>query len=221
MTKPPEYPFQQTVADLFSKDSTSYLAYACRLTAWLEVAHFPSSVKSRDVIKILREFFQRFGIPEEISLDGGPNLDSRETLGFLQTWGVTRRLSSAYYAQSNGRAEAAVKTAKRILTGNTGPRGTLDNDAASKALMQYRNTPIKGVGASPAQLLLGRSIRDSIPQPPSSYKVSSKWQQTLRQREKSMSRSADLSTHETSDRRTLDELPVGTEVLVQNSDSKQ
>ena len=221
MTKPPEYPFQQAVADLFSKNSTSYLAYACRLTAWLEVAHFPSSVPSREVIKVLREFFHRFGIPEEISLDGGPNLDSLECLEFLKSWGVARRLSSAYYAQSNGRAEVAVKTAKRILTGNTGPRGSLNTDAASKALMQYRNTPIKGTDTSPAQLLLGRSIRDSVPQPPSAYKVSAKWQQMLRQREKSMSKSADTSHQETSSRRTLDVLTVGTEVLIQNAESKR
>ena len=127
-----------------SKNSTSYLAYACRLTAWLEVAHFPSNVSSREVIKVLRELFQRFGIPEEILLDGGPNLDSSECLGFLTSWGVVRPLSSAYYAQSNRRAEAAVKTAKRILTGNTCPKGSLNTDAVSKALMQYRNTPIKG-----------------------------------------------------------------------------
>ena len=220
MTSPPEYPFQQAVADLFSKNCTSYLAYACRLTAWLEVAHFPSSVTSREVMKVLREFFHRFGIPEEISLDGGPNLDSTECLAFLNSWGVTRRLSSAYYAQSNGRAEVAVKTAKRILTGNTGPRGSLNTDAVSKALMQYRNTPIKGTDTSPAQLLLGRSIRDSVPQPPSAYKVSTKWQQMLRQREKSMLRSIDSSHQETLHRRTLDVLPIGTEVLIQNRDSK-
>ena len=148
-------------------------------------------------------------------------MDSAECLGFLKTWGVERRLSSAYYAQSNGRAEAAVKTAKRILTSNTGPKGTLNTDAVAKALMQYRNTPIKGTSTSPAQLLLGQSIRDSIPQPPSAYKISNKWQQTLRQREKSMSQSAGACSQETSSRRTLDVLPVGTEVLIQNNETKQ
>ena len=114
----------------------------------------------------------------------------------------------------------AVKTAKRILTGNTGARGTLDTDAVSKALMQYRNTPIKGTDASPAQLLLGRSLRDSVPQPPSSYKISNKWQQMLRQREKNMVQSAESSTEASTDRRILNELPVGSEVRVQNSDTK-
>ena len=43
---------------------------------------------------------------------------------WLQTspWGVCRRISSAYFPQSNRRAEVAVKTAKRIPMSNRVPR---------------------------------------------------------------------------------------------------
>ena len=41
-------------------------------------------------------------ITEEISLDGGPNLSSKEIKDWLENWGVTIRPSSAYYPQSNG-----------------------------------------------------------------------------------------------------------------------
>ncbi len=222
MTGPPEYPFEKVVADLFTENSAWYLAFACRLTGWLEIGFFPRSTKSGEIINILRELFQRFGVPEEISLDGASNLKSRETCLLLESWGVSHcRLSSSYYPQSNGRAEAAVKTAKRITKGNTGYKGNLDTNAVSKALMQYRNTPIKGAGASPAQLMLGRNIRDSIPQPRSAYKVSSKWEQMLRQREKALHRSAVSQADESVDRSTHSELAVGTEVLIQNADSKQ
>ena len=142
-TQLPAYPFQQVAADLFSANNTIYLAFACRLTGWLEIAHFPFNTTLTNIIKVLLELFQRFGIPEEISLDGGPNLDSKETLLFLSTWGVTCRLSSAYYPQSNGRAEAAVKTCKCIICGNTGSRGTLNTDSITRALLQYRHTQSK------------------------------------------------------------------------------
>ena len=112
-----------------------------------------------------------------MSLDGGPNLDSREFLEFMKQWGIKRRLSSAYYPQSNGRAEVAVKTAKRIIMEHVG-----DNDKIARALLAYRNTPLKGCDASPAQLMLGRSIRDFVPAPPSGYRVSNKWSHYLRQR---------------------------------------
>ena len=222
MTGPPEYPFEKVVADLFTENDAWYLGFACRLTGWLEIGFFPRSTKSSEIIHILRELFQRFGVPEEISLDGGSNLKSQETRSFLKSWGVTHvRLASAYYLQSNGRAEAAVRTAKRITKGNTGHRGNLNTDAVSKALMQYRNTPIKGAGASPAQLMLGRNIRDSVPQPKSAYKVSSEWEKMLRQREKSLCRSAASHMEETVQRSTHSDIAVGTEVLIQNVDSEE
>ena len=57
--------------------------------------------------------------------------------------------SSAYYPQSNGRAEAAVKSAKRLLKMNTGPGGSLDTDKVTAALLQYLNTPLRGIDKLP------------------------------------------------------------------------
>ena len=181
LTGPPEYPFQKDAADMFAKNINAYMAFAFRPTGWFEIAHFPRSTTSKEVIRVFRELFGRFGVSEEISLDGASNLCSRETLAFLLSWGAQRRPSSAYYPQSNERAESAVRTTKRIMTSNTGPRESLDTDAVSRALMQYRNTPLKDTNTSAAQLLMGRNIRDSIPQSPSAYRVSEKWNQMLRQ----------------------------------------
>jgi len=75
---------------------------------------------------------------------------ARQARAFLLSWRVQLRISSAYFPQSNGRAEAAVKSAKRLLRGNTGPGGSLDSDAAAKAVLQYLNTPLQDSGASPA-----------------------------------------------------------------------
>ena len=49
---------------------------------------------------------------------------------------------SSIYPHSNGRAEAAVKLAKRILLGNFNPiTGALDTKSAAKAIMAHSNTP--------------------------------------------------------------------------------
>ena len=150
-------------------------------------------------------------------------MNSKKFLTFLQTWGTKQRLSSAYYPQSNGRAEAAVKSAKRIITDNIGPRGTISNDKVAQALLQHRNTPLKGTGtgASPAQLLMGRNLRDFVPSPPLGYKVSRKWINLLRKREEVMTENITKASNSSSDRVHLDELPVGTEVLCQNMQSKR
>ena len=82
-----------------------------------------------------------FGVPVELANDGGPEYTSKAFGDFLARWGVRLRVSSAYHASSNGRAEAAVKTTKRALRDNTGPDGQLDTDMFTRALLLLRNTP--------------------------------------------------------------------------------
>ena len=78
--------------------------------------------------------------------------------------GITSRQSSAYYPQSNGRAEAAVKSMKRCLDGNTDARnGGLDNEKVARAIMAHRNTPCQVTGVSPAEMLYGYRLRDHLP----------------------------------------------------------
>ena len=126
-------------------------------------------------------------------------------------------MSSAYFPQSNGRAEAAVKTAKRIITSNTGIKGSMDTDKIARALLQYRNTPIMGTNTSPAMLMLGRNLRDFVPSPPCGYRVSDKWAHFLRKREESITKNCDHYTSTTSHRLSLNEFSIGTEVLCQNT----
>lgn len=73
ITPPPDYPFQQVVADILQLEGNTYLPYADRLTGWLERA--PSQTKPVLVRSChLRQFFTRWGAPEQISTDGGTNL---------------------------------------------------------------------------------------------------------------------------------------------------
>jgi len=89
-------------------------------------------------------------------------LVSSATKEFLQRLGVNHRVSSAYNPQSNGRAEVAVKTAKRLLRSNTGPSGSLDTDRFLRAMMHLRNTPDRDCDVSPAQIVFGRPLRDAF-----------------------------------------------------------
>ena len=81
----------------------------------------------------------------------------------LKRWGVNHDPSSAYFPQSNGRAEVAVRITKRILEDNVGPNGSLDNDKVVRALLQLRNTPDRDCGLSAAEVLFGRRLKDSMP----------------------------------------------------------
>jgi hypothetical protein len=107
LTPEPEMPFEQVASDLYQKASHYYHIYADRLSGWTEVARIPSS-SFKHIKKNFQMWFRTYGVPEEMSSDGGPPYNSAEYNKFLGTWGISKRLSSVHYPQSNGRAEAAV-----------------------------------------------------------------------------------------------------------------
>lgn len=163
--EPPSTPFEQVFADFFDFGGYHYLVIGDRLSGWSEIFATPSGTSyagARGLIACLRSFFATFGVPQELSSDGGPEFTASTTREFLQRWGVRHRISSAYFPQSNGRAEVAVKSAKRLLRSNVGPTGTLDNDKLLRALLQLRNTPDPDCNVSPAQIIYGRPIRDAF-----------------------------------------------------------
>ena len=136
-----------------------------RLSGWVEVFGSTSGTDqagAAGLIRHLRCLFGTFGVPEEIASDGGPEFTAESTQKFLSTWGVRHRVSSAYFPQSNGRAEVAVKTAKRLLSSNIGPTGDLDHDQFLRAMLQLRNTPDPDCNISPAQIVFGRPLPDAF-----------------------------------------------------------
>ena len=99
---------QMIVADYFNLEGYNYLVIVDRYSNWPSV--FRSKVKewSEELCKLLRSQFAMFGRPEELATDGGPQFVAEKTTEFLRTWGVTHRLSSAYFPHSNLRAEQGV-----------------------------------------------------------------------------------------------------------------
>ena len=102
-------------------------------------------------------------MPRELSSDGGPEYAANVFKQFLRTYDVRHRQSSAYHPESNGRAEVTVKSMKRLLSDNIDQSGKLNTDAITRAMLQIRNTPERDSGLSPAQILFGRTLRDTLP----------------------------------------------------------
>ena len=114
--------------------------------------------KLRLILKI-----QLFGATE-LSCDGRSTFISGETKAFLQRWGVKTRLSSVGFTQSNSRAEAAVKQAKKLIIDNVDASGWLNTEKYAFAVMASRNSLMyPEVGKTVAQSLLGRNLRDALP----------------------------------------------------------
>ena len=71
MTPAPDIPFQQVVCDFYHSVGNTYLIYADRYTGWTEVAKTKSTA-FKNIEKSFLTWFKTFGVPEEISADGGP-----------------------------------------------------------------------------------------------------------------------------------------------------
>lgn len=93
----PEYPFQRTVTDIFHMAGKKYLVYADRFSGWTEVASTHSDSGATTICRILRRYFTTFGVPEEVSADGGPPFDSQEVDQFLKHSGVQYRRPKGTY----------------------------------------------------------------------------------------------------------------------------
>lgn len=66
--------------------------------------------------------------------------------------------SSPAYSQSNGKVEAAVSSAKNVMSKSRKVRTD-----PYLALLEYRNTPSQGLGTSPVQRLMSRRTRAQLP----------------------------------------------------------
>ena len=76
--------------------------------------------------------------------------------------GGRQRISSVAFPESNGRAEVAVKKAKRTVMDNISPTGALDNGGRLRAMLQLRNTPDPDCNVSPAEVVFGRPTRNAF-----------------------------------------------------------
>ena len=210
----PEFPFQQTVTDLFDIKGNDYVVYADRYTGWIEAALLRRKT-AQTINNALRRWYCTYGVPDELSSDGGPPFQSSEYRQFNDKWGVRIRVSSAHYPQSNGRAEAAVKAVKRILTDNTDSTGNLDTDGAARAMMLHRNTPVQDVELSPSVMLFGHQLNDHLPS--LHEKIRAEWSEVRDVRETAMAR-RHMRSQQRHDTHTkcLPPLHVGDSVTLQN-----
>lgn len=152
----PDRPWQKLGADMFTLDSTNYLLVVDYYSRYVEIARL-TPTRSEDVVVHLKSMFSRHGIPEVLVSDNGPQFSSGHFAQFAVDYSFKHITSSPKFPQSNGEAERHVQTVKNLLKKAKDPY---------LSLLAYRATPLAN-GYSPAQLLMGRRLRTTVPQLPS------------------------------------------------------
>ena len=147
----PSCPWEVIGSDVFTFKSKLYLVMIDYYSRWIEAIPI-STQTSGSVIIAMRNVFACFGVPKVVRSDNGPCFDSKELRKFGESSGFTIITSSPRYPQSNGMAECAVKTVKKLWC---------KNDDKLLALSVYRTTPLS-TGYSPSELMFGRSVRSSL-----------------------------------------------------------
>lgn len=85
------------------------------LTKWVTVEPL-RNVTSTEVIRFIKHNIKhRFGIPETITTDRGPQFTINDVHKFLTDYGIKLLHSTPYYAQANGAAEATNKILKNDI----------------------------------------------------------------------------------------------------------
>jgi len=154
--------WQRIHIDFAEKDQQMMLVLIDSHSKWIEV--FPmKSTTSTKTIEILRVVFARYGFPEELVSDNGPQFISTEFQAFVRNNGITHKFSPPYHPATNGAAERAVQTVKQALTKQVLDKhyagGPSLNHRLANFLMVYRSTPHSVTKRTPAELFLKREMR--------------------------------------------------------------
>ena len=152
-TSPPKIPYGEVGCDLFDFEQKKYLMIVDYHSRYFDAIELKSTTTSA-VVSAMKATFSCHGIPMKLRSDNGPPFNSREFSLFCDQYGIQHTTSSPHFQSSNGEAERAIQTVKKLWR---------KSDDKYLSLLNYRTTPLESVNLSPAQLLMGRRPRNNLP----------------------------------------------------------
>ena len=154
----PELPWSKVGMDLCEHEGNHYLIMVDYYSNFIEVAPLQRDTKSSTVIKHVKQNIARYGIMDTIISDNGPQFTSTEFKDFVGKYGIHHITSSPLHQQTNGLAERAVQTVKKLIK-----KCVETGDDIYLSLLELRNTPRDNEIGSPMQRLMGRRAKTLIP----------------------------------------------------------
>ena len=130
-----------------------FTAYRCSF----EIIELTSTTASK-TIDVLREVFNRNGLPEQIVSGNGPQFVSEEFGRFMKENAIKHIRISLYHPASNGAAESLVQTFKQAMRAMESQQVPLQQ-TLSNFLLMYCSTPHSTTGETPSKLFLGHQLR--------------------------------------------------------------
>ena len=139
-TMTPDLPFSKVGCDLFDFESKQYLVIVDYYSKYIDAIQLHSTTTTA-VINALKTVMATHGIVKTLRSENGPQFSSSEFKQFCKSYGIEHQTSSPHFQSSNGEAERAIQTVKRMWSKSS------DNQLA---LLDYRTTPLEGINLSPS-----------------------------------------------------------------------
>lgn len=156
----PIYPFQLVSMDVFQAvhqgTTRKFLITVDHYSDFFEVDNL-RDLTPEAVIDACKSNFARHGKPQRVISDNATNFANAKMVRFAHEWDFELVTSAPHHQQANGKAEAAVKIAKRLMK-KAEEAGT----DFWYALLHWRNIPNK-IGSSPTSRLFSRATRCGVP----------------------------------------------------------
>ena len=214
----PQRPFQELAVDYCSYGGQQFLIIVDCFTDWPEIIPMGQNTQTHRLITALQQTFCRTAVPDVLWSDGGPQFTSNLFNNFTAQWGFKHQTSSPRYPQSNGKIEVTVKSMKKLLAASWDHRH-LNEEKLCSSLLQYRNTPSRKDGLSPAQKLFGHPIQDTLPAHRRSF--APEWQKSTEEAEQqAIKTTEDTKSFYNAHAHSLPDINVGSHVALQNQMTK-
>ena len=214
----PSRPFQELAVDFCSYAGHNFLIIVDCHTDWPDIIHMGRNTTTPHLTTTLLKAFCRTGAPDIVWSDQGPQFTSKLFQDFSREWGFQHITSSPMYSQSNGKAEATVKSMKKLVQASW-TRDALDERKLTRALLQYRNTPSQRDRLSPAQKLFGQPVQDTLPAHRRAF--APQWQVSAEEvEEHAVTHTEQVEHYYNQHARALPEIHVGSNVAIQNTSTK-
>ncbi|XP_055543126.1 uncharacterized protein K02A2.6-like [Wyeomyia smithii] len=114
-------------------------------------------------VQALYETFCRFGFPDILRSDHGPQFISDTMKTFCKEFGIEQQKTTPYWPQANGEVERKNRSIlKRLRISQESENANWKWDLRSYLLM-YNSTPHSTTGVAPSLLMFGRMLKDKLP----------------------------------------------------------
>ena len=158
----PDGPWKELSIDFYTMPSGEEILVVIDDYSRFPVIEVVRSTSFAQVGPKLHHMMALFGIPQLVKTDNGPPFNGAEFKTFADHLGFRHRKVAPAWPEANGEVERFMETLGKLMRTVEAEKKKWKEELETFA-RSYRSTTHPGTGYAPAELLLGRSVRNRLP----------------------------------------------------------